>query len=95
MIARRIRVPMNGAKAKLGLLAALLSIAGAGEAKALDPDHLRAPPKSDGPLQVQIGFHVFDDKMNASAETASSAEAQASRCRRRRQQRAQHSTPIE
>ncbi len=51
---------MNGTKAKLGLLAALLSIAGAGEAKALDPDQLRALPESDGPLQVQIGFHVFD-----------------------------------
>jgi len=60
MIARRIRVPMNGAKAKLGLLAALLSLAGAGEAKALDPDQLRTLPESDGPLQVQIGFHVFD-----------------------------------
>ena len=60
VIARRISALMNGTKAKLGLLAALLSIAGAGEAKALDPDHVRAVPESDGPLQVQIGFHVFD-----------------------------------
>ncbi|MBW2159665.1 MAG: hypothetical protein JRH14_06825 [Deltaproteobacteria bacterium] len=60
MIVRRIGALMNGTKAKLGLLAALLSIAGASEAKAIDPDHLRALPKSDGPLQVQIGFHVFD-----------------------------------
>ena len=55
-----IRCSHEWTKAKLGLLAALLSIAGAGEAKALDPDHVRALPKSDGPLQVQIGFHVFD-----------------------------------
>ena len=60
MIARRTSALMNGTKAKLGLLAALLSIAGAGEAKALDPDQLRTLPESDGPLQVQIGFHVFD-----------------------------------
>ena len=73
MIARRIGALMNGTKAKLGLLAALLSIAGAGEARALDPDHVRALPESDGPLQVQIGFHVFNivvDKFNRAGRKA-------------------------
>ncbi len=45
---------------KLGLLAIVLSVAGAGDASALDPDHLRSLPKSDGPVDVQIGFHVYD-----------------------------------
>jgi hypothetical protein len=45
---------------KLGLLAIVLSVAGAADANALDPDHLRGLPKSDGPVEVQVGFHVYD-----------------------------------
>lgn len=75
VIARRISALMNGTKAKLGLLAALLSIAGAGEAKALDPDpelicndrllvssnHPQYPPRLTQPLRQEIdGVEVWD-----------------------------------
>jgi len=45
---------------KLGLVAVLLSVAGSNDASALDPGYLRSLPKSEGPVEVQIGFHVFD-----------------------------------